>query len=132
MPPTATRTKMRTADTVCSTRTIRFRSGLLLLLAFAPPVSAVTFEEIFEFTQSDAAANDAFGFSYAIDGDTAILGAHRDDDAGGSSGSGYIFVRNSQGLPCQETLSVDAWCQQAKLTASDAEFGEWFGNPHGF
>lgn len=99
----------------------------VLLMAISPHAKAVTFEEIDRFSQSDAAANDSFGFSYAIDGDTVILGSPGDDDAGSSSGSAYIFVRNSDGLPCLETSLVDPWCQQSKLTASDAEQREWFG-----
>ncbi|MCP3919927.1 MAG: hypothetical protein GY711_30730 [bacterium] len=39
-----------------------------------------------------------------------------DDDAGTSSGSAYVFVRNGT-----------SWTQQAKLTASDANIGDQFG-----
>jgi hypothetical protein len=42
----------------------------------------------------DGAANDYFGIAVSIsgDGNTAIVGAHRDDDKGSNSGSAYIFV----------------------------------------
>jgi len=85
----------------------------VLLLTISPLATAVTFVEIDRISQSDAAANEAFGFSYAIDGDTVILGSNHDDDAGDSSGSAYIVVRNTDGLPCLETSLVDPWCQQA-------------------
>jgi len=60
---------------------------------------------------SDAAAGDEFGWSVAIDGETAVVGSVSDDDAGNFSGSAYVFVR-----------SGTTWSQQAKLTASDADW----------
>ena len=49
-------------------------------------------------------------------GDTIVLGARGDDDAGMDSGSAYVFVR-----------SGTTWTQQTKLTASDAAAGDSFG-----
>jgi len=69
-----------------------------------------------KLTASDAAGFDYFGSSVAISGDTAIVGAYSDDDAGAGSGSAYVFVRN-----------VSTWTQQDKLTASDAAIGDEFG-----
>jgi len=40
---------------------------------------------------SDAAGDDRFGISVSISGETAVVGANRDDDAGSTSGSAYIF-----------------------------------------
>ena len=57
-----------------------------------------------------------FGWSVAISGDTAIVGAYQDDDAGSNSGAAYIFVRDASN-----------WTQQAKLTASDATADDRFG-----
>ena len=51
-----------------------------------------TGQELFQLTASDAAAGDFFGFSVAISGNTAIVGALDDDDAGLQSGSAYIFT----------------------------------------
>jgi hypothetical protein len=66
---------------------------------------------------SDAAAADLFaGGLIALDGDTALIGAPFDDDAGSQSGSAYVFVR-----------SGTSWSQQEKLTASDAADGDGFG-----
>ena len=62
----------------------------------------------------DEAAGDQFGYSVAISGDLAIVGAWGDDD-GSASGSAYIFDRST------------GWSQIAKLTASDAERGDEFG-----
>jgi hypothetical protein len=52
----------------------------------------------------------------AIDGDTGVVGAAFDDDAGTSSGSAYVFVRSGMD-----------WVQQAKLTALDPASGDQFG-----
>ncbi len=43
---------------------------------------------------SDGARDNYFGTSVAMDGDTAIVGAYRDDDTGTDSGSAYIFTRS--------------------------------------
>jgi hypothetical protein len=46
-----------------------------------------------KLTALDAAYDDFFGTSVAIDGDYAIVGAPNDDDKGRDSGSAYIFKR---------------------------------------
>ena len=51
-----------------------------------------------------------------ISGETVVVGAESDDDAGTSSGSAYVFTR-----------SGTTWSQQAKLTASDGAFPDVFG-----
>jgi len=62
-----------------------------------------------KLTASDAAAGDNFGFSVAVSGPTAVVGAP-------SKNSVYVFTR-----------SGSTWSQQAKLTASDAAAGDNFG-----
>ncbi len=74
-----------------------------------------TGNQIAKLTADDAAAGDAFGFSVAISGNTAIVGAFLDDDAGISSGSVYLF-------------DVTTGNQLAKLTADDAAVGDLFGS----
>ncbi|MDC3988437.1 FG-GAP repeat protein [Polyangium jinanense] len=65
----------------------------------------------------DAAADDYFGHSVAISGDTALVGSYDDDNAGGTNaGSVYVFVR-----------SGTVWTQQAKLVANDAASADLFG-----
>ena len=63
-----------------------------------------------KLTAADAAQGDEFGISVAIDGDTIVIGAWKDDD----TGSAYVF-RASDGT------------QLAKVTASDAASGDEFG-----
>ncbi len=75
--------------------------------------------QVTKLTASDGAAGDEFGASVAISGDTVLVGAPRDDDNGGSSGSAYIFERDQGG--------DGNWGQAAKLTASDGAAGDVFG-----
>ncbi|NQU25863.1 MAG: FG-GAP repeat protein, partial [Candidatus Nealsonbacteria bacterium] len=51
-----------------------------------------TGNELNKLTASDAAREDSFGISVAIGGNTLIVGAFRDDDAGVNSGSAYLFA----------------------------------------
>ncbi len=44
-----------------------------------------------KLTASDAAERDQFGFSVAVSGDTAVVGARWDSDAGQFSGSAYVY-----------------------------------------
>ena len=60
-----------------------------------------------------------FGRWVAISGDTAVVGASLNDDAGTNSGSAYIFRRDEGG--------ANNWGEVKKLTASDAAAGDLFG-----
>ena len=71
----------------------------------------VSFEQLVKMTASDAALDDRFGRSVAVDGDTIVIGAYGDDD---ETGAVYV-LRASDG----EEL--------AKLTAADAAPGDQFG-----
>ncbi len=76
--------------------------------------------EVTKLTASDAQAYDFFGTSVAVSGDTAVVGAYF-EAAGGllQAGAAYVFQRN-QG-------SQDNWGEVKKLTASDADVGDYFG-----
>jgi hypothetical protein len=84
----------------------------------APRVQAVDFTASIEakLTALDGAAGDLFGVSVSVSGDTAVVGARDDDDAGSASGSAYVFLRSGTG-----------WVQQAKLTAGDGAAFDRFG-----
>ncbi len=73
-----------------------------------------TGQELLKLTASDAAAGDSFGYRVAIAGNVAVVGSHRDDDGGTSSGSAYVFDATTGG-------------EMFKLTASDAAYGDYFG-----
>jgi glucose/arabinose dehydrogenase len=65
----------------------------------------------------DGAADDQFGVSVAISGDTAIVGAlNANPNGNNDQGAAYIFTR-----------SGGAWTLQQKLTASDGQAGDAFG-----
>ena len=72
-----------------------------------------------KLTASDGAANDEFGISVAVDGDTAVIGANKDDDNGNASGSAYVFTR-----PANDWADGT---ETAKLTASDGAASDEFG-----
>jgi hypothetical protein len=69
---------------------------------------------------SDGAENDEFGYSVAVDGDTAIVGAHKNTVWQFYQGAAYVFYRN-QGGP-------EAWGQVARLTAADGAEYDSFGS----
>ena len=67
----------------------------------------------------DGAALDCFGASVSLsgDGNTALVGAARDDTtAGADAGSAYVFARNGS-----------SWSEQAQLTAGDGAASDAFG-----
>jgi len=74
---------------------------------------------------SDANATDLFGYAVSINTDRAVVSAISSNDAGGSSGSAYVFLRDDNGTPLDPR--DDQWFQEAKLTASDAAGSDQFG-----
>lgn len=75
-----------------------------------------------KLTASDRNAQDYFGFSVAVSGDTAVVGAPGADGPGVPGlpdvGAAYVYVRIAGGT---------TWTQQAKLTASDWTPSDYFG-----
>ena len=57
--------------------------------------SGTTWTQQAKLVASDGAVDDQFGFSVAVSGDTAVVGAPFDDDSGSSSGSAYVFGPSS-------------------------------------
>jgi hypothetical protein len=55
------------------------------------PASPSPMTETAKLTASDAAAGDQFGCSVSVSGETVVVGANFDDDAGTNSGSAYVF-----------------------------------------
>jgi uncharacterized protein (TIGR03437 family) len=75
-----------------------------------------------ELRANDGETEDQFGSSVAINGDTALVGAHFDDIGAGSGialdqGSAYLFTRSGAG-----------WTPRQKLTAHASAARELFGN----
>lgn len=85
--------------------------------------SAYIFEQIdgtwqFEtkLTASDSDAGDLFGIRVKLNGDRALIGAARDDEAAENAGAAYIFERTNNG-----------WQQDTKIVAPDATKDDRFG-----
>jgi hypothetical protein len=82
---------------------------------------ASNWTQVAKLTAGDGAVNDRFGYSVSIDGDTMVIGAYQDDDKGDSSGSAYVYTRDTAG-----DLASN-WTQVAKLTAGDGAAIDLFG-----
>ncbi len=76
---------------------------------------STTGQQLFKLLADDGAAGDGFGWSVAISGATAIVGASGDDDNGATSGSAYLF-------------DTTTGAQIAKLLANDGAAGDVFGS----
>ena len=79
--------------------------------------SGITWTQQAKLVPTDTVTNSQFGYSVAIDGDRAIVGAVADDDNGSASGSAYIFAYD--GI---------TWTQQAKLVPTDTVTNSRFGH----
>ncbi|MDX1688983.1 MAG: thrombospondin type 3 repeat-containing protein [Candidatus Promineifilaceae bacterium] len=76
--------------------------------------------QVAKLTPADGEADDRFGTSVALSGDTALVGASLDAvGENGGQGSAYVFRREAGG--------ADNWGQVAKLTAADGAFADGFG-----
>ncbi|MHC1774362.1 MAG: T9SS type A sorting domain-containing protein [Lentimicrobium sp.] len=82
-----------------------------------------TWSQLQKIVASDRGADDYFGYSVAISGDYAIVGAFKEDDdnTGGNNltdaGSVYIFKNNA-----------GTWSEVQKIVATDRGFLDYFGN----
>jgi putative Ig domain-containing protein/FG-GAP repeat protein len=91
--------------------------------------SGSTWSEPAQLTASNRDADDVFGASVAVSGDTVVVGApgeaskatgvndwlQQDDNSMSSAGAAYVFVRSG------------GWSQQAYLKASNTNAGDLFG-----
>ena len=78
---------------------------------------AATIPQAATLTASDGAADDAFGYSVALSGTTALVGAYlKTIGANSYQGEAYIF-----------TFNGNTWVQQQELTASDGANHDFFG-----
>ncbi|NIO42630.1 MAG: hypothetical protein GTO41_22280, partial [Burkholderiales bacterium] len=92
--------------------------GLISLIFLSLPAAAVTPVEVQKLLADDGEKEDYFGYSVAIDGDTAIIGSPGAGDGDlSNAGAAYAFARDG-----------DTWSLQAKLLASDRAIHEVFGS----
>jgi len=78
--------------------------------------SGTTWTQQQKIQASDKQANDYFGYSVAISGDTVVVGASWEDTGGQQAGAAYVFTR-----------SGTTWTQQQKIQASDRQASDYFG-----
>jgi hypothetical protein len=83
------------------------------------PIPEGSFKSLLKLTASDAADSDSYGFSVALDGDYALVGAPGADGEGTDRGQAYLYLK-SQG-------ATDGWGQVKTLIASDTADGDYFG-----
>lgn len=95
----------------------------LCFIAFTSEVShAQEWQQSFKVTASDQDEDDHYGYSVAIDGDYAIIGAPFDNRGSASNpnfgkGSAYLYQKSNDG----------SWQEIQKLEASDGESFDHFG-----
>lgn len=99
---------------------VRGLLGALCLLASAAPAAAQSPTPVMlhdaQLSAADADANDHFGSSVALLGNTAFVGAPGDDGVAADAGAVYVF-----------SFVGGAWTQAQKLIANDGEAGDRFG-----
>ena len=95
-------------------------AGVACGAAYVYRFNGTSWIEEAKLTAPDAAAQDYFGTSIAVDADLIVVGAYEDDCVSGT-GCGAAYVYRYDSTPPAH------WEQEAKLTASDADQGDWFG-----
>ncbi len=95
---------------------VSFLATLVGWILMAGAVTAQPWAEVAKLTASDGNAGDRFGFSVALDGNRALIGAWADDDNGTDSGSAYVFAWDGS-----------AWMEVQKLMPSDGSSYDYFG-----
>lgn len=84
--------------------------------AYAFRFDGSTWSEEQKLVASDGAADDRFGGSVAVSGDTIAVGAAQHDFQGINSGTAYVYRFNSSG-----------WIEEAKLLPADGSAYDSFG-----
>jgi len=91
-----------------SDSTVGMGSGAVYVFIF----DGTAWNQQAKIVDPNEAGGSQFGFSLALSGNTALIGAWNDNN----KGAAYIF-----------TFDGTAWSEQAKLTASDGELSDLFG-----
>lgn len=83
------------------------------------PIPEGSFKSLLKLTASDAANSDSYGFTVALEGDYALVGAPGADGEGTDRGQAYLYLKSQGG--------TDGWGQVKTLVASDTADGDYFG-----
>lgn len=76
--------------------------------------------ELDQLTAPDAEADDEFGFSVGIDGNTLVVGAYLEDAVGSNSGAAYVYRRDPGG--------PEPWVLVKEILGSDTAGFDGFGS----
>jgi hypothetical protein len=101
------------ATTVPTVNSLDSKTITKMIPSSGQPLTRADWIQMQELLAADGAVLDYFGYSVALSGDTALIGALGDDNF---KGSAYVFTRNGT-----------TWAQQAKLVAADGEASNQFG-----
>ncbi len=97
-----------------SKRTVLF--PLCVVWCLVPTAHGLEWAQQAKIEAEGGALGDSFGFSVAISGDTAVLGAPWRNENGASSGSAYVFQWNGS-----------QWAEMTKLVPDDLAAEDHFG-----
>ena len=75
----------------CGEFSLKALQAILIILVLGVGYASVNHAAEVKIAANDTSEGDWFGWAVAISGDTAIVGAYQDDDAGSNSGAAYIF-----------------------------------------
>ncbi|MGD2099837.1 MAG: hypothetical protein PVG35_19850, partial [Desulfobacterales bacterium] len=96
-------------------------SGAVYVFTRDPDDQAIPWTQQQKLTAADAAAEDQFGTSVSLYGNTIVVGAPLDNLATiFDAGSVYIFTRD-------QAVFLNPWTQRQKITVSDAGAGDRLG-----
>jgi len=98
------------------TETMKYLAIPLVLFQMCLSCSALANCVQTRLLASDANADDRLGVSVAVDGNTVVVGAYRNDSNGTDSGAAYVYE-----------LSGSDWIEKQKLTPSDGAADDNFG-----
>ena len=104
----------------CSQDVLRLAGSFIIAMAVLSPAARgqCVANELAKATAFDPQFDAEFGYSVAIDGDIAVIGAMREDTEQGGWSSGAAHVYRFDGAQ---------WIEEATLISADIGEGNWFG-----
>ena len=84
--------------------------------AYVFTYSTSSWVELAKLQASDKQTGDSFGGSVAVDGNTVVVGAYREDTGGTDAGAAYVFTHSSS-----------SWVELVKLQGNDTDRKDSFG-----
>ncbi len=110
-----------------ATDTVLSAGAVYVFALGAGPTGGTVWNEGQKLVASDGAASDEFGFSVALSGATALVGAPVNNTGGGASGAVYFFSSLTQDTPGKSQST-----ETQKLAARDGAHEDEFGSSVAF